>query len=197
MDSLSILDIVIIVVGIALSLFSCVKGLFKNLISFILMIVAIVVAGVFAQKLQVNFVNSIISDNRYAYIVSFLMILGCSYLIIFGIMKTFMSKNKEKDGFANIILSFFIALIRYSFIFAIALATVASIPNVESYDVWKESKLAIGLATVGDYAYTAKTIKIKDVNIKDYTPPDQESSDSSQSSTNTSKAGNVPSNVAG
>ncbi|MFT5951221.1 MAG: putative membrane protein required for colicin V production, partial [Francisella sp.] len=100
-ESLNFLDIIIIVITVIISLFAAVKGLFKNIVLLILMIFAIVLAGILAQKIQLSYVDKLISDPNTAYITSFILVLLGAYLMIFGVMKVFFKNNKEKESLSN------------------------------------------------------------------------------------------------
>lgn len=168
-ESINFLDILIIIVVFILSLFAAVKGLFKNIVLFILMIFAVVMAGILAQKIQMAYINSLITDPNTAYIVSFVLVLVCAYLIIFGVMKVFMRNNKEKESLSNTLFAFFIALVRFSFIFAIICSTLNSVEAVKENSLWENSTLAKPLAKIGDYAFNTR-VKMQETNLKDYVP---------------------------
>ncbi len=169
LESLNLLDIGMIVVVLIFSLFGAVKGLMKNIVSLVLAIFAILLAGLLAQKLQKAYINDFIDDKNIAYITSFLIILTCAYLIIFGVMKVLMGKNKERDSILNTIISLFIAIIRFTLIAAIVCSTLKSVEAVTDTQVWENSQLAPRLAKMGDYAYNTK-VKMQETNLKDYVP---------------------------
>lgn len=50
LSSLNFLDILIMIVILILSLFAAVKGLFKNIVLLLLMVFAVVLSGILAQK---------------------------------------------------------------------------------------------------------------------------------------------------
>lgn len=169
LESLNFLDIAMLIAIFILSLFSAVKGLFKNIVSFVLMIFAVLAAGLLAVKIRDGFMSSIIDDPGVAYVVSFLFVLICAYLIIFGIMKIFMKNNKEKEGIGNTFFALFIAIIKYVLIFSIISSTISSIDYVKDSELWENSQLAPIFTKVGDYAYNTK-IEMQEVNLKDYVP---------------------------
>ncbi|MDE4988681.1 CvpA family protein, partial [Francisella tularensis subsp. holarctica] len=76
----------------------------------------VVLSGILAQKIQQSYVGSLIEDPCTAYVVSFILVLLCAYLIIFGIMKVCLRNNKEKESLSNTFFDFFIDLVRFSFI---------------------------------------------------------------------------------
>ena len=168
-ESLNFLDIIIIVITIIISLFAAVKGLFKNIVLLILMIFAIVLAGIMAQKIQINYINKLITDSNTAYITSFILVLLGAYLIIFGIMKVFLKNNKEKESLSNTLFAFFIALIRFFFIWALICSTLNSVDAVKDSTLWENSRLVPVLVKTGDYAYKIK-VKVQETNLKDYVP---------------------------
>ena len=90
-ESLNFLDIVILISILIISLFAAVKGLMKNIVQLILMIFAIALAGILAQKIQSAYINNFITDQNTAYIASFILVLLGAYLIIFGVMKVFIT----------------------------------------------------------------------------------------------------------
>ncbi|GMN89503.1 CvpA family protein [Francisella sciaenopsi] len=169
LTSLNFLDILIIIFIFILSLFAAVKGLFKNIVLFILMIFAVVLAGILAQKIQNAYLNSLITDNNTSYITSFILVLVCAYLIIFGVMKVFMRNNKEKEGISNTLFAFIIALVRFSFIAAIVCSTLNSIDYVKNSSLWENSTIVKPLIKFGDYAFNTK-VKMQETNFKDYVP---------------------------
>lgn len=168
-EIINFLDILIIIVIFILSLFAAVKGLFKNIVLLILMIFAVILAGVLAHQIQSAYINSLIEDPGTAYIVSFILVLVCAYLIIFGIMKVFMRNNKEKESLSNTFFAFFIAIIRFSFIAAIICSTLNSFDSVKNYSLWQGSYLVKPLIKVGDYAFNTK-VKMQETNLKNYVP---------------------------
>lgn len=168
-ESINFLDILLVVIIFIFSLFGAVKGLFKNIVLLLLMIFAVMMAGILAQKIQLAYMSSIIADPNYAYIVSFILVLLCAYLIIFGIMKAFMKNNKEKEGLSNTLFAFFIAIIRFSFIAAIILATLNSIESIKESSLWENSALVKPLVKIGDYAFNTR-VKMQETNLKDYVP---------------------------
>ncbi|AJI54520.1 colicin V production family protein [Francisella philomiragia] len=167
--SINFLDILLVIVILILSLFAAVKGLFKNIVLLILMVFAVIMSGILAQKVQLAYINSLIEDPATAYVVSFILVLVCAYLIIFGVMKVFMRNNKEKESLSNTLLAFFIALVRFGFIFAIACSTLNSFDSVKDNSLWENSILVKPLVKVGDYAFNTK-IKMQETNFKDYVP---------------------------
>jgi uncharacterized membrane protein required for colicin V production len=169
LESINFLDIIIIIVILVLSLFASVKGLFKNIVLLVLMIFAIVLAGVLAQKIQLAYINSFISDPGTAYVVSFILVLLGAYLIIFGIMKVFLRNNKEKESLSNTIFAFFIALVRFSFVFAIVCSTLNSFDKVKENGLWENSALVKPLVKVGNYAFNTR-VRMQETNLKDYVP---------------------------
>ncbi|AIT09312.1 hypothetical protein LO80_04565 [Candidatus Francisella endociliophora] len=169
LESINFLDILIIIVIFILSLFAAVKGLFKNIVLFILMIFAVVMAGILAQKIQQTYINSLITDPNTAYIVSFVLVLICAYLIIFGVMKIFMRNNKEKESLSNTLFAFFIAFVRFSFIFAIICSTLNSFDSVKDSSLWENSAFVKPLVKVGDYAFNTR-VRMQETNLKDYVP---------------------------
>ncbi|MED7818708.1 MULTISPECIES: CvpA family protein [unclassified Francisella] len=169
LESINFLDILIIVVILILSLFASVKGLFKNIVLLVLMIFAIVLAGVLAQKIQQSYINSLISDPGTAYVVSFILVLLGAYLIIFGIMKVFLRNNKEKESLSNTIFAFFIALVRFSFIFAIVCSTLNSFDSIKDNSLWENSTLVKPLIKAGNYAFNTR-VRMQETNLKDYVP---------------------------
>jgi uncharacterized membrane protein required for colicin V production len=168
-ESLNFLDIIIIVITVIISLFAAVKGLFKNIVLLILMIFAIVLAGILAQKIQLSYVNKLISDPNTAYITSFILVLLGAYLIIFGVMKVFFKNNKEKESLSNTLFAFFIALIRFFFIWALICSTLNSFDAVKESSLWENSMLIPVLVKNGDYAYNTK-VRVQETNLKDYVP---------------------------
>lgn len=54
LSSLNFLDILIMIVILILSLFAAVKGLFKNIVLLLLMVFAVVLSGILAQKNPAN-----------------------------------------------------------------------------------------------------------------------------------------------
>ena len=168
-ESLNFLDIIIIVITVIISLFAAVKGLFKNIVILILMIFAIVLAGILAQKIQLSYVNKLISDPNTAYITSFILVLLGAYLIIFGVMKVFFKRNKEKESLSNTLFAFFIALIRFFFIWALICSTLNSFDAVKESSLWENSMLIPVLVKNGDYAYNTK-VRVQETNLKDYVP---------------------------
>ena len=168
-ESLNFLDIIIIVITIIISLFAAVKGLMKNIIQLILMVFAIALAGILAQKIQVNYINKLITDTNTAYITSFILVLLGAYLIIFGLMKVFFKNNKEKEGLSNTLFAFFIALIRFFFVWALICSTLNSFDVVKESTLWENSRLVPVLAKTGDYAYNTK-VRMQETNLKDYVP---------------------------
>jgi uncharacterized membrane protein required for colicin V production len=168
-ESLNFLDIIIIVITVIISLFAAVKGLFKNIVLLILMIFAIVLAGILAQKIQLSYVNKLISDPNTAYITSFILVLLGAYLIIFGVMKVFFKRNKEKESLSNTLFAFFIALIRFFFIWALICSTLNSFDAVKESSLWENSMLIPVLVKNGDYAYNTK-VRVQETNLKDYVP---------------------------
>lgn len=170
LSSLNFLDILIMIVILILSLFAAVKGLFKNIVLLLLMVFAVVFIWNLAHKKSSKFyVGSLIEDPGTAYVVSFILVLLCAYLIIFGIMKVFLRNNKEKESLSNTLFAFFIALVRFSFIFAIACSTLNSIDAVKDNSLWQNSTLVQPLVKVGDYAFNTK-VKMQQTNLKDYVP---------------------------
>lgn len=129
--SLNFLDILLLIVILILSLFAAVKGLFKNIVLLILMVFTVIMAGILARKIQQVYTSSIIEDPGSAYLASFILVLLCAYLIIFGTMKVFLHNNKEKESLSNTLFAFFIALVRFSFIFAIVCSTLNSFDTVK------------------------------------------------------------------
>jgi len=168
-ESINFLDILMMIVIFILSLFAAVKGLFKNIVLFILIIFAVVMAGILAQKIQIAYINSLITDPNTAYIISFILVLVCAYLIIFGIMKVFMRNNKEKESLSNTLFAFFIAFTRFSFVFAIICSTLNSIDSIKESSLWENSALAKPLAKFGDYAFNTR-VRMQETNLKDYVP---------------------------
>jgi uncharacterized membrane protein required for colicin V production len=168
-ESLNFLDIIIIVITLIISLFAAVKGLFKNIVLLTLMIFAVALAGVLAQKIQFSYINSLIFNPNTAYITSFILVLLGAYLIIFGIIKVFMKKNEEKENLSNTLFAFFIALIRYFFVWAILCSTLNSFEDVKESSLWENSKLVPALIKTGDYAYNTK-VRMQETNFKDYVP---------------------------
>lgn len=171
LQSLNVLDILIIITTFIISLFAAVKGLMKNIIQLLLMIFAVALAGILAQKIQTAYINNLITDPNTAYIVSFILVLLGAYLIIFGIMKIFFKKNEEKEGLSNTFMAFFIAFIRYLFVWALICSTLNSIEAVKEHNVWQNSRVAPVLVKVGNFAYNTK-VKMQDTNLKDYVPKD-------------------------
>ncbi|AJC48173.1 CvpA family protein [Allofrancisella guangzhouensis] len=169
LESLNFLDILIIILSLILSLFAAVKGLFKNIVLLILMIFAVIMAGILAQKIQQSYINSIVSDPGTSYVVSFILVLISAYLIIFGVMKVFMKNNKEKETLSNTLFAFFIAITRYSFIFAIICSTLNSFDSIKDSSLWENSVFVPKLVKVGDYAFNTK-VKMQETNLKDYVP---------------------------
>ncbi|APC92123.1 MULTISPECIES: CvpA family protein [Francisella] len=167
--SLNFLDILIIIIILILSLFAAVKGLFKNIVLLILMVFAVIMAGILAQKIQQVYISSIIEDPGTAYVVSFVLVLLCAYLIIFGIMKVFLRNNKEKESLSNTLFAFVIALVRFSFIFAIVCSTLNSFDTFKDNSLWQNSTLVQPLVKIGDYAFNTK-VKMQQTNLKDYVP---------------------------
>lgn len=133
------------------------------------MIFAVVMAGILAEKIQKVYLSSIITDTNTAYIISFILVLICAYLIIFGVMKVFLRNNKEKEGLSNTLFAFIIALIRFSFIAAIICSTLNSIDYVKNSSLWENSVIVKPLTKFGDYAFNTK-IKMQETNFKDYVP---------------------------
>ncbi len=168
-ESLNFLDIMIIAITVIISLFAAVKGLFKNIVLLILMIFAIVLAGILAQKIQINYINKLITDTNTAYITSFILVLVGAYLIIFGVMKVFFKNNKEKESLSNTLFAFFIALIRFFFIWALICSTLNSFDTAKESVLWENSRLVPVLVKTGDYAYNTK-IRMQETNLKDYVP---------------------------
>ena len=168
-ESLNFLDIVILISIFIISLFAAVKGLMKNIVQLILMIFAIALAGILAQKIQSAYINNFITDQNTAYIVSFILVLLGAYLIIFGVMKVFMKNNKEKEGLMNTAIAFMIAFLRYSFVWALICSTVSSFDAIKDSTIWENSQLAPILAKTGDYAYNTK-VRMQETNLKDYVP---------------------------
>ena len=168
-ESLNFLDIMIISITVIISLFAAVKGLFKNIVLLILMIFAIVLAGILAQKIQINYINKLITDTNTAYITSFILVLVGAYLIIFGVMKVFFKNNKEKESLSNTLFAFFIALIRFFFIWALICSTLNSFNTVKESALWENSRLVPVLVKTGDYAYNTK-VRMQETNLKDYVP---------------------------
>ena len=168
-ESLNFLDIIIIVITVIISLFAAVKGLFKNIVLLILMIFAIVLAGILAQKIQLSYVDKLISDPNTAYITSFILVLLGAYLMIFGVMKVFFKNNKEKESLSNTLFAFFIALIRFFFIWALICSTLNSFDAVKKSSLWENSMLIPVLVKNGDYAYNTK-VRVQETNLKDYVP---------------------------
>ena len=169
LESINFLDILIIIVILILSLFASVKGLFKNIVLLVLMIFSVVLAGILAQKIQQAYINSLIEDPNIAYIVSFILVLLGAYLIIFGIMKVFLRNNKEKESLTNTIFAFFIALVRFGFVFAIVCSTLNSFDSVKENSLWENSALVKPLVKVGDYAFNTR-VRMQETNLKDYVP---------------------------
>ncbi|ASG68650.1 hypothetical protein CDV26_09820 [Francisella halioticida] len=169
LENINFLDILIIVVILILSLFASVKGLFKNIVLLVLMIFSVVLAGILAQKIQQAYINSLIDDPNIAYIVSFILVLLGAYLIIFGIMKVFLRNNKEKESLTKTIFSFFIALVRFSFVFAIVCSTLNSFEQVKENSLWENSTLVKPLVKVGNYAFNTR-VRMQETNLKDYVP---------------------------
>ncbi|APD49972.1 CvpA family protein [Francisella hispaniensis] len=169
LSNLNFLDFLIIIVILILSLFAAVKGLFKNIVLLILMVFAVILSGILAQKIQQLYISSIIEDPGTAYVVSFVLVLLCAYLIIFGIMKVFLRNNKEKESLSNTLFAFFIALVRFGFIFAILCSTLNSFDAVKDNSLWQNSTLVQPLVKVGDYAFNTK-VKMQQTNLKDYVP---------------------------
>ncbi len=168
-ESLNFLDIIIIVLTIIISLFASVQGLFKNIVLLILMIFSIALAGILAQKIQINYINQLITEPNTAYITSFILVLLGAYLIIFGLMKVFFKNNKEKESLSNTLFAFFIALIRFTFIWALICSTLNSFETVKESTLLENSKLIPALIKTGDFAYNTK-IKMQETNLKDYVP---------------------------
>ncbi|WP_150466711.1 CvpA family protein [Francisella sp. SYW-9] len=166
---MNFLDILIIIVVLILSLFASVKGLFKNIVLLVLMIFSVVLAGILAQKIQIAYINSLIEDPNIAYIVSFILVLLGAYLIIFGIMKVFLRNNKEKESLTNTIFAFFIALVRFSFVFAIVCSTLNSFDKVKENSLWENSTIVKPLVKFGDYAFNTR-VRMQQTNFKDYVP---------------------------
>ncbi|MDE4978430.1 CvpA family protein, partial [Francisella tularensis subsp. holarctica] len=75
LSSLNFLDNLIRIVILILSLFAAVKGLFKNIVLLLLMVFAVVLSGILAQKMQQIYVGSLIEDPGTAYVVSFILVL--------------------------------------------------------------------------------------------------------------------------
>lgn len=169
LESINFLDILIIIVILILSLFALVKGLFKNIVLLVLMIFSVVLAGILAQKIQQTYINSLIEDPNIAYIVSFILVLLGAYLIIFGIMKVFLRNNKEKESLSNTIFALFVALIRFSFVFAIVCSTLNSFDAVKENSLWENSALVKPLVKFGDYAFNTR-VRMQETNLKDYVP---------------------------
>ena len=169
LESINFLDILIIIVILILSLFASVKGLFKNIVLLVLMIFSVVLAGILAQKIQQTYINSLIEDPNIAYIVSFILVLLGAYLIIFGIMKVFLRNNKEKESLSNTIFAFFVALVRFSFVFAIVYSTLNSFDKVKENSLWKNSALVKPLVKLGNYAFNTR-VRMQETNLKDYVP---------------------------
>ncbi|OEZ33609.1 hypothetical protein AS144_03800 [Francisella endosymbiont of Amblyomma maculatum] len=167
--SLNFLDILLIIVILILSLFAAVNGLFKNIVLLILMVFTVIMAGILAQKIQQVYTSSIIEDPDTAYLVSFILVLLCAYLIIFGTMKVFLRNNKEKESLSNTLFAFFIALVRFSFIFAIVCSTLNSFDTVKDNSLWQNSTLVQPLVKAGDYTFNTK-FKMQQNNLKDYVP---------------------------
>ena len=168
-ESLNFLDIIIIVITLIISLFAAVKGLFKNIVLLILMIFSIALAGILAQKIQINYIDKLIADPNTAYITSFILVLLGAYLIIFGLMKVFFKNNKEKESLSNTLFAFFIALIRFFFVWALICSTLNSFEVIKESTLWENSRLVPVLAKTGDYAYNTK-VKMQENNLKDYVP---------------------------
>ena len=169
LENLNFLDFLITIVILILSLFTAVKGLFKNIVLLILMVFAVILSGTLAQKIQQLYISSIIEDPGTAYIVSFVLVLLCAYLIIFGMMKVFLRNNKEKESLSNTLFAFFIALVRFGFISAIACSTLNSFDAVKDNSLWQNSTLVQPLVKVGDYAFNTK-VRMQQTNLKDYVP---------------------------
>ena len=167
--NLNLIDIAIIVLCLILSLFGAVKGLFKNIVLLILMIFSVILAGILAAQIQVGYLNALITDPETAYVVSFILVLVCAYLIIFGIMKVFMKNNKETERLSNTIFAFFIALTRFLFLFAIICSSINSFDIVKDNSLWEKSELRPTLVMVGDYAFNTK-VKLQESHIQDYVP---------------------------
>ena len=167
--NLNALDIAITVLCLILSLFGAVKGLFKNIVLLILTLFSVILAGILASQIQVGYLDSLITDPRTSYVVSFVIVLVCAYLIIFGIMKLFMKNNKETESLSNTIFAFFIALTRFLFLFAILCSSLNNFDAIKDNSLWEKSELRPALVTVGDYAFNTK-IKLQESHIKDLVP---------------------------
>ena len=169
LTSLNFLDILILIICFILSLFGTIKGLFKNIVLLILMLFSVILAGILAQQIQIAYMNSLIIDKQTSYIVSFILVLVCAYLVIFGVMKVFIKNNKEKENISNTIFAFFIALTRFLFLFAIIFSTLNSFEVVKDNKLWENSKLRPTLVKVGNYAFNTK-VRMQETNLKDYVP---------------------------
>ena len=171
LQSLNFLDILFIIVILILSLFASVKGLFKNIVLLVLVIFAVILASSFAEAIQKKYTDSIISNVATSYVVSFVLVLLGAYLITSGVMKIFFKKNQEKDGFSNTILSFVVAMIRFTFILSIICSTLNSFDSIADNKLWKDSKLVPSLTEIGDLAFNTK-VNIEKTDLKDYVPED-------------------------
>ncbi|MFV9972333.1 MAG: CvpA family protein [Francisella endosymbiont of Hyalomma asiaticum] len=168
--SLNFLDILLIIVILILSLFAAIKGLFKNIVLLILMVFTVIMAGILAQKIQQVYTSSIIEDPGTAYLVSFILVLLCAYFIIFGTMKVFLRNNKEKESLSNTLFAFFIALVRFSLIFAIVCSTLNSFDTIKDNSLWQNSTLVQPLVKAGDYVFNTKVKMQQQNNLKNYVP---------------------------
>ena len=168
-NDLNFLDILIIIITLILSIFGAVKGLFKNIVLLILMLFSVILAGILAHKIQLSYMDKLITDPKMSYGVSFILVLIGAYLIIFGLMKVFMKNNKETENLSNTIFAFFIALSRFMFLFSIILSSLGAFDVVKDNYLWKESKLRPTLVKIGNYAFNTK-VKIQESDIKDYVP---------------------------
>ncbi|MFT5950993.1 MAG: putative membrane protein required for colicin V production [Francisella sp.] len=119
--------------------------------------------------MQLSYVDKLISDPNTAYITSFILVLLGAYLMIFGVMKVFFKKNKEKESLSNTLFAFFIALIRFFFIWALICSTLNSFDAVKKSSLWENSMLIPVLVKNGDYAYNTK-VRVQETNLKDYVP---------------------------
>lgn len=173
LESLNFLDILILLILVIISLFASVKGLFKNIASLVTIIFIILLAGAFAESLQHAYVDKLTKDPIIAYLLSFLLVMMAASMIISAIMKVFVRNNKEKEPLPNVVLSFFVALLKNIIIASIIISSLSSFVSnsVTDSKLWENSVTIEKFTKLGDYLFNVK-VKVQETNIKDYVPED-------------------------
>ena len=156
-NNLTQIDIFLLSIIVAMSLFSSIKGIAKNIASLLLLMFSMMFAGTLAIKLQSKLIGYI-NAPHLAYMASFMIVLIGSYLIINIMIKTFIRRVKPKKIILNMIIAFGVALARYTLIASLLFSSLNSFSMVKKTTFWQNSYLKPYLINIGSHVYKNKNI---------------------------------------